>query len=73
MWNPADALTLYRFPVVELQKYGFSEAQKPFLHEPEDSEDEEAVARYHLLRQEWPEEVVFHLGDLVELYKEQAL
>jgi protease II len=23
--NPADALTLYRFPVVELQKFGFTE------------------------------------------------
>jgi hypothetical protein len=24
--NPADAMTLYRFPVVELQKYGFTQS-----------------------------------------------
>jgi hypothetical protein len=45
----------------------------PFLQEPEDEEDEEAMERYHRLRQDWPEEVVFHFGDLVDLYKEQAL
>jgi hypothetical protein len=72
-FNPADALTLYRFPVVELQRHGFTEGQSPFLREPEDSDDEEAMEDYVARKAEWPEEIVFHFGDLVEFYRDFAL
>ena len=56
--NPADSMTLYRFPVSELQKYGLSLDETPYLKEP-DSDDEDAVLKYQKLEEEFPEELVF--------------
>ena len=39
--NLADNMTIYRFPVDELQKYGIPEGELPFLREPIDPDDEE--------------------------------
>lgn len=56
--NPADSLTLYRFPVDELKKRNFSEGEVPY------NRDEEI---------DFPEEVVFSVKDFTELYSEFAL
>ena len=56
--NPADSMTLYRFPVEELSKRGFKESDIPYLKEEGYS---------------FPEEEVFSLRDLSQLYKDFAM
>jgi hypothetical protein len=38
-----------------------------------DSDDEEATERFEKLSSDWPEEPLFHFGDLVDYYKQFAL
>lgn len=71
--NPADSLTLYRFPANELQRYGIKDGEMPFLREPVDSEDEEAMEIFREREKDWPEEVVFSFGDLIDYYRENAV
>lgn len=56
--NPADSMTLYRFPKEQLEKYGFKEGEVPHMKVQDDltkpPEDQEA----------FPEETVFSLADL---------
>ena len=74
--NPADSLTLYRFPVDELEKYGCSQGEVPFFKSPyRDIEemDEEDQVKYKKLEEEFPEEIVFQIGDLVTFYQDCAI
>ena len=66
-------MTLYRFPVNELQRYNFKLGQTPFLPAAPDSEDEEETEKYETKAKDWPEESLFHLSDLVDYYKQFAL
>lgn len=73
--NPADALTLYRFPVDDLQRYGFTLGQVPYLkgyevysEENLDMVEEERREKWEALREEFPEEIVFSLNDLITYY-----
>ena len=59
MNNPADSLSLYRFPFDDLQKYGFTEGEVPY------GKNEDEIANF-------PEEVVFSIKDLTLLYKDFA-
>lgn len=70
--NPADSLTIYRFPVTELERFGFQLGQVPYLKQPFNPEDEEEMEKFRAREREWPEEVVFSFGDLVELYRDHA-
>ena len=66
--NAADNLTLYRFPVSELQKYGLKN-EVPYLRKPStDDLDEEQQEEYSRLEQEFPEKTLFNLSDLVNFY-----
>ena len=70
--NPADSMTLYRFPVEELQRYGLTLEETPYLRAP-DSDDEDAVQKHKALEEEFPEEMIFELGDLVDFYRKYAI
>ena len=66
--NPADAITLYRFPLDELKRRGYSEGEVPQLMTNPDGDPtikEETI-------DEFPEEVVFSIGDLKEYYQNFA-
>jgi hypothetical protein len=74
--NPADNLTLYRFPVDELQSYGLSRGEVPYLKESEKGlEDlhEDELAAWQKKKDNFPEDVVFHLRDIVAFYQDFAL
>ena len=62
--NPADALTVYRFPVEELRGRGCSEGEVPNLRVNEDGESEKL--------EDFPEQPVFSLADLKEFYRDFA-
>jgi hypothetical protein len=51
-------LTLYRFPIEELDNRGFTEGEVPYLEEGEEAS--------------FPEEIVFSLKDIKELYRSFA-
>ena len=59
--NPADSLTLYRFPIDELENYGFKIGQMPYLREATDEDEHEVLEKLEKLKQSWPEETVFTL------------
>ena len=65
-------MTLYRFPADELERYGFTLGDTPYLMEP-DSDDEDSVAKHKILEQEFPEEAIFQLSDFVDFYRNYAL
>ena len=71
--NPADNLTLYRFPVDELQRYGLAQSEVPYLKAPSEDADEEELEKFEALERDFPEEVLFSLEDLVEYYRDFAL
>ena len=62
--NPADAITLYRFPLEELKQRGYSEGEVPKIRinpDGDPSVKEETI-------DEFPEETVFSIVDLKEYY-----
>lgn len=61
--NPADALTLYRFPLKELQVRGLNEGQVPIMK----LSDDENVEKSETI-EDFPEEPVFSIGDLTQFY-----
>lgn len=65
-------MTLYRFPEDELERYGFTLADTPYMMDP-DSEDEDSIAKHAILEKEFPEEVIFELSDFVTFYRNYAL
>lgn len=56
--NPADCLSLYRFPIESLKERGFSEGEVPYRKEGDN---------------DFPEEVVFSVRDLTIYYKDFAM
>jgi len=70
--NPADAMTLYRFPEDEMERFGFTLGDTPYMMEP-DSDDEDSIAKHKVLEKEFPEEVIFQLSDFVDFYRNYAL
>jgi hypothetical protein len=62
--NPADSLTVYRFPLEELKACGLNEGQVPNLRLSED-ENVESI-------EDFPEQPVFGLGDMKEFYHDFA-
>lgn len=67
-------MTLYRFPIDELDKYGLKSSEVPYFRKPSiDDLDEETEEHYLKLEKEFPEDVLFSLSDLVEFYDNFAL
>lgn len=62
--NPADCMTLYRFPLDELKERGLKESEVPLMKLNHDNDPEIKAETI----EEFPEEVVFSLGDLKEYY-----
>jgi hypothetical protein len=62
--NPADCLTLYRFPIESLQERGLKESQVPQMKLNHDNDPEFKAETID----EFPEEVVFSIVDLKEYY-----
>ena len=71
--NPADNLTLYRFPVDELERFEIEYGEMPYLKEPMDLSNDEEMWKYKQLEKEFPEEVVFSLNDIVTWYQQNSL
>ena len=75
--NPADFMTLYRFPVADLKKYGLEAGSVPLMP-PKPSNDlfnrdiDKQQQTWEALEKEWPEESIFRLADLVQLYQDYA-
>lgn len=65
--NPADAITLYRFPIEELKKRGLNEGEMPNLMINHDDmiEKDETIS-------EFPEQTVFSIDDLKLFYADFA-
>lgn len=63
--NPADALTIYRFPIEELEKRNFSEGEVPYERFKENNDIQKPES--------FPEEAIFSLADLNLLYKHYSL
>ena len=67
--NPADSMTLYRFPIDELKERGLKESEVPQMKINHDNDPEFKAETI----EEFPEEVVFSLSDLKEFYASFAL
>lgn len=65
--NPADSMTLYRFPLDELKDRGLNEGQVPNLR----LSDNEVEKKSETL-EEFPEETVFSITDLKQFYEDFA-
>lgn len=61
--NPADAITLYRFALDEAKARGLNEGEVPNLR----LSDDETLRKSETL-EEFPEDIIFSLHDLKELY-----
>ena len=65
--NPADSITLYRFPIEELKARGLNEGQVPNLKISYDETEKKSETL-----EEFPEDVVFSIGDLKQMYQDFA-
>ena len=65
--NPADAMTLYRFPLEEQRARGLTEGQMPLIRVSDDETIEKSESA-----EDFPEEVVFSIADLKQYYADFA-